>query len=60
MIRINAEVKLLAETVLEDHRKYSAGDRTALVGVHVRRTDYKNQLGSNIENNICNVRVPQF
>ena len=61
VIRINAEVKLLAETVLEDHRKYSAGDRTALVGVHVRRTDYKNQLGSNIENIICiDVRVPQF
>ena len=48
VIRINAEVKLLAETVLEDHRKYSAGDRTALVGVHVRRTDYKNQLGRRI------------
>ena len=58
VIRINAEVKLLAETVLEDHRKYSAGDRTALVGVHVRRTDYKNQLGSNIENIMCrDVRV---
>ena len=48
MIRINAEVRLLAETVLEDLRKYSAGDRTSLVGVHVRRTDYKNRLGRNI------------
>ena len=60
MIRINAEVRLLAETVLEDLRKYSSGNRTSLVGVHVRRTDYKNQLGSNIENieNSCvDVRV---
>ena len=60
MIRINAEVKLLAETVLEDLRKYSARNRTALVGVHVRRTDYKNQLGSNIEDSCVDVRVPQF
>ena len=60
MIRINAEVKLLAETVLEDIRKHSAGNRTALVGVHVRRTDYKNQLGSNIENSCVDVRVSRF
>ena len=40
--RINSEVKLLAETMLEEFR---GNQSTTLIGVHVRRTDYKDLLG---------------
>ena len=42
ILRINSEVNLLAETMLEEFR----GNKSeALIGVHVRRTDYKDLLG---------------
>ena len=49
--RINSEVKLLAETMLEEFR----GNKSeTLIGVHVRRTDYKDLLGENsISYQIC-------
>ena len=54
MSRINSEVKLLAETMLEEFR----GNKSeTLIGVHVRRTDYKDLLGKNLTRKISELCV---
>ena len=52
--RINSEVKLLAETMIEEFRGNTS---TTLIGVHVRRTDYKDLLGKKTPFNLFRMEL---
>ena len=45
--RLNSTLRSAAETVIATYKKRSS----CLIGVHVRRTDYKKLLGNNNKNN---------